>query len=202
MVAGPVLYDVLQETMPKHANRLLARLIPRVTLPLLMVVVSTSCKDRAAHSGVDSKIDAQGAAVRANQVNLWYQTLAAMKREGYESAESYEEAVNLAIVENYFPLYLQQLREGAANDSHLRLAASAYSLLSEKTRSELPLAKTMSDDSLQRISDTGVLSSFGYVEEDYSSGKKFNSLRRAYLDTLESKRQNKSEMATPRKSSD
>ena len=175
-----------------HANRLPARVIPRVILPLLLAVASTSCKDRAAHSSIDSKTEAQGAAVRANQVNLWYQTMAAMKREGYETAESYEEAVNLAIVENYFPLYLQQLREGAANDSHLRLAASAYSLLSEAARSELPLAKTMSDESLQLISDTGVLSSFGYVEEDYSSAEKFNSLRRDYLDTLQSKKQNKS----------
>jgi hypothetical protein len=174
----------------------------RAALPFIVAAASTNCKEKAPHSGSDSKVEAQGAAVRASQVNMWYQTMAAMARERYESTASYQEAVNLAIVENYFPLYLQQLREGEVNESHLRIAASAYSMLPEAARIKMPIAKTVSEDSFRLISDTGVLSSFGYTEEDISSVKKFNSLRRAYLETLESKNQNKPEMAKPRKPSD
>lgn len=176
--------------MATYATHPLALRIHRVTLSFIVLAASTSCKKKAKYSGFESKVEVHGAAVRASQVNLWYQTMAALKRKSLDSTTSYEEAVNLAIVENYFPLYLQQLREGEVNDSHLRIAASAYSMLPEAARMNLPMAKTVSEDSFRSMLDTGVLSSFGYMEEDISSAEKFNSLRRAYLATLESKKQN------------
>ncbi|MEP4173023.1 MAG: hypothetical protein ABJO26_15145 [Luteolibacter sp.] len=111
--------------------------------------------------------------------------MSALQRQNHVAVEDYEKAMNLAIVENYFPLYLQEQREGGANDFHLRVAAAAYSNLSKTTRADMPMAKVVTEDSFRALSESGILHSFGYRDEDVATAEKFNSLRQAYLRTLE-----------------
>ena len=82
-----------------------------------------------------------GHGVRASQVNLWYQTLRALKRAHKNAGTSLELAQNKSIVENYFPLYLQQKREKEIVPSHLQLARQAFADLPEEDRKNLPLFK-------------------------------------------------------------
>ncbi|MES2474736.1 MAG: hypothetical protein V4640_03070 [Verrucomicrobiota bacterium] len=149
---------------------------------LALAVLAAGCEGKANRANTEHGAQAQSARVSAAQVNMWYQTIAALKRQHYQSRLELDEALNAAIIENYLPLYLQQTREGQPNRFHLQTAKAAYHALSEEKRASLPLAKVVSEEKLQRI--VGILKSFGYVEGDLVSAERFNALRGSYLDTI------------------
>lgn len=108
---------------------------------------------------------------------LWYHTAATLRKEVEPSW-----IVDVAIVNNYFPVYLKQ-RKTKLNKAQLYIVANAYkSLGREKAESSIwRLREEGYEDSLF----SGPMTSFGFDVTEISTFEKFSNLKSEYFDTLD-----------------
>lgn len=117
------------------------------------------------------------------QVNLWFQTISALREESLSNGSS-TKSLDQQLVRNYFPLYLLEVRNHGVNKYHLSKAAKAYNEIKEHDDS-IDLFSIHDENSFRTFSDLGTLYSFGFVEEDIASYQVFNKCRNDYLQALE-----------------
>ena len=155
----------------------------KICSTLVLLTCVSSCRHKEESGPLRYGDRTEGDRVRAAQVNLWYQTHRALMKKPDLDIET-RLLLDCAIVENYFPLYLQERREGRISDLKFRLARDAYRELKKNKRENLPLFKIDDEKIFSLMVDQGPLTTFGFTEEDLGSLEQFNSLRRQYVKEL------------------
>jgi len=120
--------------------------------------------------------------VMAAQVNLWYQTIKGIRQRAEEPVGELGRLLNIATVQNYFPLYLEQRRIDEINQSHLRTARLAFADLTEEDRASV--FRFENEDGYNAMLETGMIESFGFRHDDVKTLKAFQELRMNYFEFL------------------